>query len=96
MTSGHEYLFVTKVFIIVLSAILCLMYLHCFHLCTVLTALWHYGVVASIRQIRERHKEEDPKNKNARSKEPTCVCVVVGRATVRTRLLDAGRRDRRE
>ncbi len=29
----------------------------------VLTALWHYGVVASIRQIRERHKEEDPKNK---------------------------------
>ncbi len=34
--------------------------------CTVFTCVQfsrRYGIVASIRQIRERHKEEDPKNK---------------------------------
>ncbi len=45
-------------FIIVLSAILSLMYFVLFSL-----VYSSHGIMASIRQIRERHKEEDPKNK---------------------------------
>ena len=52
-----------------------------------------YGAWRKSDGKEERDSGDVPKTINTRFKEPTCVCDVLERATVRTRLLSTGTRE---